>query len=88
MSRWRLVISGMLQVSILGLVLFSIFISDIDCGIEYILSKFANGTELRGAADTTEVRDAIQKHLARLEKWVHVNLMRFKKAKCKVLCLS
>lgn len=68
--------SAVPQVSILGLVLFSIFISDIDCGIEYILSKFANGTELRGAADTTEVRDAIQKHLARLEKWVHVNLMR------------
>jgi len=56
-----------------------------DSGIECTLSKFANDTKVCGAVDKLEGRDAILKDLDRIERWTCVNLVKFYKAKCKVL---
>lgn len=47
-SRWKTVATGVPQGSLLGPVLFNIFINELDDGVRSILNKFAHDTEMGG----------------------------------------
>ena len=72
----------------MGPVLFNIFISDIDAGIECNISKTADDIKLSGETDAVERRDAIQRDTLSLERQSCANLMKFNQDTCSIVHLG
>ena len=84
-SDWINVTSGVPQGSVLGPILFLIYINDIDEGLVCRLSKFADDTKIGNSAATPLQRQTIQSDLDKLFHWSQEWQMDFNVNKCKVL---
>ncbi|KAF2354420.1 Reverse transcriptase domain [Trinorchestia longiramus] len=80
-----LVTSGVPQGSVLGPLLFIIYINDLDVGIISKINKFANDTKLCHRAFTERDRATIQSDLNRLLQWTETWQMSFNIEKCSVM---
>jgi len=68
-SSWKMVTSGVPQGSVLGPVLFLIFINDLDSHLVTSLLKFADDSKLFGKVNNDSDRDVIQQDLHSLVEW-------------------
>jgi ribonuclease P/MRP protein subunit RPP40 len=84
-SEWAEVTSGVPQGSVLGPLLFLIYINDIDAGISNKLLKFADDTKLFGKVGTMEDIGRLREDLVKLVTWSKEWLMLFNVDKCKVM---
>ncbi|XP_069607092.1 uncharacterized protein [Ranitomeya imitator] len=84
-SNWVAVTSGVPQGSVLGPVLFNIFINDLVEGLHSKISIFADDTKLCKAVNTREDSILLQMDLDKLETWAERWQMRFNNDKCKVI---
>ena len=84
-SNWKSVLSGVTQGSVLGPILFLIYINDLDGSITSNVLKFADDTKLFRKVNTDGDKKHLQNDVDRSVKWSEKWQILFNFGKCKCL---
>ena len=84
-SSYVPVTSGVPQGSVLGPILFIIYINDLHANVLNSIAKFADDTIISGIADNLESYESIQSDLNNIIEWSTIWSMEFNVDKCKTL---
>ena len=84
-STWAEVLSGIPQGSVLGPILFLIFIDDLPDSVEGLVKIFADDTKVFSAINEEEDYKSLQKDLDHLSEWSDKWQLRFNVSKCGVM---
>ena len=88
LSEFRPVKSGVPQGSILGPVLFTLYVNDIPSELETLISMYADDTKIYTAIISESSVTSLKSDLSKLEAWAQLMQMKFHPAKCKVMHLG
>lgn len=87
-SEWKNVVSGVPQGSVLGPLLFLIYINDLDKGILSKLEKFADDTKIARSVSNDREVDILREDLSKIFQWSIDWQMLFNLDKCTVMHLG
>ena len=82
-SAWTAVHSGVPQGSVLGALLFLIYINDLEDGVASKILKFADDTKIFRIVQTRQECRTLQEDLNRSDQWSAKWQMLFNQSKCK-----
>ena len=87
-SRWANVLSGIPQGSVLGPILFVLYINDLPETVTSQIYIFADDTKIYSQIKNEEDHQALQEDLNRLQTWSSSWLLKFHPEKCKMMNVS
>jgi hypothetical protein len=87
-SNWVEVLSGVPQGSVLGPLLFLLFVNDLPDWVHNSIRMFADDTKIWANIQIAEDSMSLQKDLDRLVEWSNLWMLKFNPAKCKVMHIA